>query len=250
MGKYITSLLLCLGLVACAPTPIATPTVSITRVITSPAFEGLVTHWALEYMDAQNLVRVDLKVLPIEGALDSAEDGKVDVIVAGTQPPSGWFATPLALEGIAVVVHPTNSIRSITLEDLAALFHGDIDSWIELDGEDLPVQPVIPLPSDEIREYFDIRVLEGSGFSPDAYLAPSPLAMVTMVAEDKGSIGFMPLSSFNDAVRMLRVDGILPQDDGRYPLRIEILALAPERPIGATYEWLAWLQTSLPIHSP
>jgi ABC-type phosphate transport system substrate-binding protein len=137
---------------------------------------------------------------------------------------------------------------------LTAIFHGDIESWAELDGEDLPIQPVIPLPGDEIREYFDIHVLEDSGFSPDAYLAPSPLAMIEMVAEDEGAIGIMPLTQVTDMVRIVRIDGILPQSstvgDGRYPLRIEILALAPERPGGTTHEWLAWLQASLPIHSP
>jgi DNA-binding transcriptional LysR family regulator len=254
VGKHIFSLLFCLGLIACTPTPAATPTVSITRVITTPAFESLVTHWALEYLDAQDLARIELRVLPIEGALDATEDGTVDVVIAGTQPPQGWFVTPLSLEGIAVIVHPTNSIRSITQEDLAALFNGDIESWVELDGEDLPVQPVIPLPGDEIREYINVQVLEGSDFSPDAYLAPTPLAMVEMVTKDEGAIGFMPLTQVTDVVRILRIDGILPQsatvDDGRYPLHIEILAFAPERPGGVTYEWLAWLQAFLSIDSP
>lgn len=253
MGKHIFSLLLCLGLVACTPTPTATPTVSIIRVITTPAFESLVTQWAIEYMDAKQ-VRVDLRVLPIEGALDAAEDGTADVIVAGAQPPDGWFVTPLSLEGVAVIVHPTNSVRSITHEILSAIFNGDIESWSELDREDLLIQPVIPLPGDEIREYFNVQVLEDSGFSPDAYVAPSPLAMIEMVAENEGAIGFMPLTQVTDMVRIVRIDGVLPQSstvgDGRYPLRIEILALAPKRPGGTTHEWLAWLQASLPIDSP
>jgi len=243
-----------MGLVACAPTPTATPTKSTIRVTTTPALESLVTHWAIEYMDAQDMVRIDLRILPLEGALDAAEGGTVDVIVAGTQPPRGWFATPLSLEGVAVVVHPTNSIRSLKLEDLAALFHGDNDSWDEVGGDDLPVQPVIPLPGDEIREYFNTLVLEGEGFSPDAFMAPSPFAMVAMVAEDEGAVGLMPLSQTTDVVRVVRVDGVLPQattvGDGRYPLHIEILALALEQPVGATYEWLAWLQNSLSIDNP
>jgi phosphate transport system substrate-binding protein len=252
--KHIFSLLFCLGLVACAPTPSATPTKSLIRVITTPAFESLVTNWAIEYMDAQDTARIDLRILPLEGALDTAEGGTADIIIAGTQPPQGWFATPLSLEGIAAVVHPTNSIRSLNLEDLAALFNGDIDSWAELGGEDLPVQPVIPLPGDETREYFDTRMLEGEGFSPDAFIAPSPLAMVAMVAEDEGAIGFIPLSQATDVVRVVRVGGVLPQattvGDGRYPIHIEILALAPKQPGGATHAWLAWLQSSLSMDSP
>lgn len=254
MDKRIFYLLLGLGLVACAPTLTATPTKSLIRVTTTPAFESLVTQWTIEYMDVQDTARIDLRVLPLEGALDAAEGGTADVIIAGIQPPQGWFATPLSLEGVSVVVHPTNSIRSLSLEDLAALFNGDIDSWGTLGGKDLPVQPVIPLPGDETREYFDTRVLKGAGFSPDAFLAPSPLAMVAMVTEDEEAIGILPLSQVTDVVRVVRVDGVLPQtitvQEGQYPLHIEILALAPEQPGGATHEWLTWLQASLPVDSP
>jgi ABC-type phosphate transport system substrate-binding protein len=252
--KHIFALLLCLGLVACAPTPTATPTKSIIRVITTPAFESLVTHWAIEYMEAQDTARIDLQIFPLEGALDAAEGGMADVIVAGAHPPQGWFATPLSLEGIAVVVHLSNSIRSLNLEDLAALFNGEIDSWADLGGDDLPIQAIIPLPSDETREFVNSRVLEGSGFSPDAFIAPSPIAMLAMVTEDEGAIGFIPLSQASDVVRVVRVDGILPQTvtvgDGRYPLHLEILALAPEQPEGATHEWLAWIQAFLSTDSP
>jgi phosphate transport system substrate-binding protein len=205
-------------------------------------------------MEAQDTARIDLRVFPLEGALDAAEGGIADVIVAGTQPTQGWFATPLSLAVIAVIVHPSNNIRSLNLEDLTALFNGEIDSWAEFGGDDLPVQTIIPLPSDETREYMNSRVLEDSGFSPDAFIAPSPIAMVAMVTEDEGAIGFIPLSQATDEVRVVRVDGILPQpatvSDGRYPLYMDILALAPEQPRGAAHEWLAWIQASQSVDSP
>ena len=254
MGKHIFALLLCLGLVACAPTTTATPTKSTIRVITTPAFESLVTHWGIEYMEAQDTARIDLRVFPLEGALDAAEDGIADVIIAGTHPPQGWFATPLSLEKIAVVVHPSNGIRSLSLEELAALFNGEIDSWSDLGGDDLPVQPIIPLPNDETREYLNSRLLEGSGFSPDAFIAPSPIALLAMVTDDEGAIGIIPLSQASDEVRVIRVDEVLPQTatigDGRYPLYMDILALAPEQPGVATHDWLAWIQASLSKDSP
>ena len=254
MVKRLIPLFSCLVLVACATPPTATPTPSLIRVATTPVFEGLVTQWVIEYGETQARSRIDLRIYPLEDALKAVETGTVDVIVTGTQPPRGWFATPLSLEGIAVVVHPTNSIRSLNHEDLAALFNGDIDSWSELGGEELPVQPVIPLPRDETRDYFVAQVLESSGFSPDALLAPSPFAMATLVAEGEGAIGYLPLSQVTDTVRVVRVDGVLPNattvEDGRYPLRMEILALAPEEPGGMTREWLAWLQDSVSKSTP
>jgi phosphate transport system substrate-binding protein len=220
-------------------------------VATTSAFEGLVTEWVIEFMDSQDSSRIDLRVLPLEGALKAVEEGTVDIVLAGTQPPRDWFATGLSSERIAVVVHPTNRIRSLSSEELAALFNGDIDSWDELGGGELRVQPIIPLAGDETRDFFSAQVMAGSGFSPSALLAPSPLAMTAMVSEEKGSIGYLPLSQITDAVRAVRIDGVLPTttnvQDGRYALQLEILALAPEEPGGATRMWLAWLQASLPI---
>jgi phosphate transport system substrate-binding protein len=252
--KRIIPLLYYLVLTACATTPTATPTPLLIRVATTSAFEGLVTDWVIEFMDTQDSSRIDLRVLPIDEALKAVEEGVVDIVVAGTQPPRDWFATALSSEGIAVVVHPTNKLRSLSHEELAALFNGDIDSWDELGVGELRVQPVIPLPGDETRGLFDAWVLAGSGFSPSALLAPSPLAMTAMISEDKGSIGYLPFSQVPDTVRAVRVDGVLPTatnvKNGRYALQLEILALAPEEPGGATRMWLAWLQASLPIGSP
>jgi ABC-type phosphate transport system substrate-binding protein len=252
--KRAISLLYFLVLAACATTPTTTPTPSLIRVATTSAFEGLVTEWVIEFMDTQNASRIDLRVLALEEALKAVEGGTVDIVITGTQPPRDWFATALAFEGIAVVVHPTNSIRSMNHEDLAALFNGDIDSWSDLGGGELRVQPVIPLPGDETRDHFDAQVLADSGFSPSALLAPSPLAMTAMVTEDKGAIGYLPLSQVTDAVQIVRLEGVLPNAttvlDGRYALRVEILALTTEEPGGATREWLAWLQASLSMDSP
>lgn len=254
MAKRITSLLCCLVLAACATTPTATPTPPLIRVATTSAFEGLVTEWVIEFMETQDIGRIDLRVLPLDEALKVVEEGAVDVVVAGVQPPRDWFATALSIEGIAVVVHPANSIRSMNVEDLASLFNGDIDSWAELGGEELRVQPVIPLPGDETRGYFNAQVLADSGFSPGALLAPSPLAMTAMVSEDEGAIGYLPLSQVTDAVRIVRLDGVIPTttnvQDGGYALQMEILALAPEEPVGATRMWLAWLQASFSVDSP
>jgi DNA-binding transcriptional LysR family regulator len=252
--KRLVPLFYCFLLVACATPTTAVPTPSLIRVATTPAFEGLVTQWVVQYGETQAISRIDLRIYPLEDALKAVETGSVDLLICGIQPPRGWFATPLSLEGIAVVVHPSNGIRSVNREDLAALFNSDIDTWSELGGEELPVQPVIPLPRDETRDYFAAQVLEGSGFSPSALLAPSPLAMSTLVAEGEGAIGYLPLSQVTDMVRVVRVDGVLPNtttvEDGRYLLRMEILALAPEEPEGATREWLSWLQAFLSKSTP
>jgi phosphate transport system substrate-binding protein len=45
----------------------------------------------------------------------------------------------LALDGLIVVVHPDNPVRSLTLDQIAAVFAGQITSWAQLGGADQPV---------------------------------------------------------------------------------------------------------------
>ncbi len=45
----------------------------------------------------------------------------------------------IAYDGIAVIVHPSNPVRALSLEQLGALFRGEIERWSEVGGIDAPV---------------------------------------------------------------------------------------------------------------
>ena len=46
----------------------------------------------------------------------------------------------IAIDGLAIVVHPGNPVDSLTTTQLARLFAGEIRNWRELGGHDLPVR--------------------------------------------------------------------------------------------------------------
>jgi phosphate transport system substrate-binding protein len=45
----------------------------------------------------------------------------------------------VALDGIAVIVHPNNKIDSLTMEQISDIFSGKIKNWNELGGENKPI---------------------------------------------------------------------------------------------------------------
>ncbi len=172
--------------------------------------------------------------------------GDSELALAGGTPPDGWFATPLFEEGIAVIVHPGNRVRSYTLEDLAAVFSGQVRNWSDLGGANQAIQPIIPIATDEIRVQFESIVLGELSPAVNTLLAPTPSAMNRMIAEDPGAVGYIPLSILSEQVRAVRVEKFLPSiksvQDGDYPLSITVLAFAPKEPIGALRDWLVWIQ--------
>jgi len=234
---------------ACAPAATPTPTPVVQQVIRTPAFADLVKTWFDGYLQVNPDPFITLVSQPPETALASLEGGAGDVVIGGLTPPAGWFATPLSEDGIVVVVHPDLRLRDLSIDELAAIFTGRMSSWESLADIDLQIQPVIPLPGDEVRAAFQSTVMSGQRFTNNALLGPTPAAVLQLVDENEGAVGFLPYSAVDKKVRTIRVEGTLPGPatirNGRYPLPISIMAIAPQEPSGEVRAWLAWLQSEL-----
>jgi hypothetical protein len=166
--------------------------------------------------------------------------------VIGGPPPEGWFTTPLGEDAIAFIVHPENPIRDLDSEALGSIFAGRVQNWGELGGREGFIQPVVPLEQDELRELLAQTYLDRSSFYPGSRIAPTPQAMLEIVAENPAAIGFVPLHVLDSRVKALSVQGIRASErsilDGTYPLIFPILATAPAEPNGTLRTWLEWIQ--------
>jgi hypothetical protein len=241
---YLTLIVTLLS--ACTNEPSATPTLTLSRIVTSPAHETLVTNLIEEFpMTSASLI--DILILPPQEVENAVRDGVAELAITGAIPPDGWFATPLLEEGIAVIVHPENRVRSYTLEDLAAVFSGQVKNWSDLGGGNQAIQPIIALSTDEVRVRFDTLILGDLKPAVNALLAPSPSAMSREISEDPAAIGYIPLSELSAQVHAAHVDGIHPSDksvlDGSYPLSITVFAIAQNEPDDNLRDWLAWIQS-------
>ncbi len=140
---------------------------------------------------------------------------------------------PLATDHVAVVVHPTNPLTSMSLVDLKALFSAESEAnsktlWKKLTGEEGP-QPFGPGFLSGTRSYFQARVLgEGKEFSSVYTATDRNAEILREVAASSKAIGFLTASSIDDSVRVLGLSetesspAILPEfqeaDSAKYPL--------------------------------
>ncbi len=255
MARRLIALTLFAFLAACSGGSTELPPASaLPRVLTTPALEPWVSHWITAYRTEHGAPGFEVEVLPLAAGVDAVDDGDAAMLISGAEIPGDWFASPLGLEGIAVLVHPDNIVRSYSLSDLAAIFTGRIRTWQELEGSGGEIVPLIPLAGDEMRLRFEEVVMGGAPSTSNAILAPSTTAMIAMIAESPSSIGYAPLSLMSDDVRAVRVEGILPGEsniaDGTYPLVFAVIATAPEEPGGAIRDWLGWLQSDHASEDP
>ena len=102
----------------------------------------------------------------------------------------------LALDGIAVVVHPSNPLGKLSIDQLRDIFTGKISDWSQVGGK--PGQ--IVLLSREVNSgthvFFKEHVLTREGdkghaeFAPSALLLSSSQAIADEVAQNSNAIGY------------------------------------------------------------
>lgn len=136
----------------------------------------------------------------------------------------------VARDGISVIVHPSNSVEELSLEQLKKIFTGRYTNWKELGGGDKDIIVLSRDHSSGTYAFFQKRVLDKEEYTETAKFLASNSAIVATVAEDAGSIGYVGLGYYEDAkdkVRALAVkDGekkaALPSvetvRDGSYPI--------------------------------
>lgn len=128
----------------------------------------------------------------------------------------------VAMDAVAVIVHPSNPIRSLSVAQLRGVFSGRVDNWKELGGPDLPVVRVCRDASSGTHETFEELVLGGARLTADAERVVSNQSAHQRVEARPGAIGYVGLAFLDKSVKSLAVDDVLPTRNtvtsGRYPL--------------------------------
>jgi phosphate transport system substrate-binding protein len=104
----------------------------------------------------------------------------------------------LALDGLAVIVNPTNSVKQLTLEQIAQIFSGEITNWHDVGGADMPINIYRRDNKSGTFDTFKSLVLQPSGgtkrdVSPQAKAFESSESLSDEVAHDPKGIGFIGL---------------------------------------------------------
>lgn len=102
----------------------------------------------------------------------------------------------VALDGIAVVVHPKNTVAKLTLDQLADIFSGKITNWKQVGGADAKIVVLSREVNSGTHVYFKEHVLRKNDpdskaeFAPGALMLSSSQAIADEVAGNPSAIGY------------------------------------------------------------
>jgi phosphate transport system substrate-binding protein len=117
----------------------------------------------------------------------------------------------VALDGIAVVVHPDNPIKNLTLDQLREIFMGNIKNWKILGGPDRPIVLLSREVNSGTHIFFKEHVLRRGKkkaqeeFSPGALMMPSSYAIAEEVANNENTIGYYGMGYVSPRQKVIAV---------------------------------------------
>jgi ABC-type phosphate transport system substrate-binding protein len=160
---------------------------------------------------------------------------------------------PVARDAFVFIVNAQNPVRSLTLEQLRAVFRGEVTNWTEVGGEDKPIEAFTRDRNSGSEELMRDLVMEGGETirAPESVLE-GMMGPIDTVAENPNAIAYSvyyyeQFMRPNMNNRLLAVDGVLPTAEtiasGEYSLTTDVCLvtrqdLDPESPAARLREWL------------
>lgn len=180
----------------------------------STSMEKLANAVAEAFMEKYPNVTVTAEFTGSSAGVESVIAGSVDIGNASrnlkdSEIQAGAIENVVAIDGIAVIVDPTNTVTGLTKEQLIGIYKGKIRNWSEVSGPDMPIVVVGREAGSGTRGAFE-EILEIEDACVYANEIDSTGAVMAKVASIPGAIGYVSLDVLNDTVIALPLEGVEP----------------------------------------
>ncbi|NJL49026.1 MAG: hypothetical protein HC929_18160 [Leptolyngbyaceae cyanobacterium SM2_5_2] len=185
--------------------------------------DALQSRFADQFGDVQ----VDVAYTTSDQAVQAITNGTVDLAAIGrglteAETQAGLTEVPLTRHKIAIIIGPENPFNgSLTIDQFAQIFRGEITNWSQVGGPDAPIVLVDrPATSDTRQAFRNYPVFQTAAFEAAPGATQVQEDSTEAVARDLGTTGIgytiAEQAINNPAVKIVPMHDTLP-DDPRYP---------------------------------
>jgi len=183
--------------------------------------------------------------------ITAAQSGTADIGMSSRalkESEMGLWSVEIAKDGLAVIVHPSNPVADLTLEEIRAVYAQDISNWSQLGGRNAKIHIIAREEGSGSRSAFEDLVMGGREISPRAIVQASNGAVRQLVSDDRDAIGFISLGLVGEGekpVKALSLQGVAATREnvvcGDYALFRPFLFVAREEPEGLAMEFIEFV---------
>lgn len=224
----------------------------------------LAQSWAEEYLTKNKSVKIAVTGGGSGTGIAALIDKNTDIAVSsreikqdeidkakanGVNP----YSIKVAFDGIAVIVHSSNKINNLTVEQLRGIFNGTIKNWKDVGGEDKTIKVYSRESNSGTYLFFKEHVLKEGDYRADAMLMSGSSALVQAVSQDINGIGYTGVAYVLNAegIKILSVakdstsSAYQPTKDNvlsnKYDLGRPLYCITNGKPTGAIKEYIRWI---------
>ena len=149
--------------------------------------------------------------------IKAVQEGRCDIglssrALKAEEKEQGLVGTVLAYDGIAVIVNPENTVEDLTVEQIAAIYTGEITNWSEVGGIDAEIVLIGREAGSGTRSGFE-EIVGVEDLCQYRQELTSTGDVITAVSQNPGAIGYASLASVKDTVKAIKVGGVAPSEE-------------------------------------
>ncbi len=156
------------------------------------------------------------------------------------------FETPVALDGLCVAINSSNSISSLSMDQLRRIYIGQVTNWNQVGGPNAPITTLSRDSNSGTYGFFQTNVLRNQNWGKGVRFLPSTSEEVREVQRNRNAIAYGGVAYFRNKkdVKIIPIsprDGvaaIAPTEENvrskKYPIWRYLYFYTNGRPTGST----------------
>lgn len=182
----------------------------------STSMEKVIGYLSEAYMEENTGVKVTYNPTGSGSGIKAVEEGRCDIGLSSRdlkeEEKANLNETVIAIDGIAVIVNPGNTVSDLTVEQLGKLYKGEITNWKEVGGTDAPVVLIGREAASGTRDGFE-SITDTKDLCKYSQELTSTGDVIQTVSSNPNAIGYASIASVKDTVKVLKVESVTPSEE-------------------------------------
>lgn len=128
----------------------------------------------------------------------------------------------VALDGLPILIHPSNPVKDLTVEQIRNIYLGKISNWKEVGGPDKAIVTISRDTNSGTYETFEKLVMKKMKIHKNCEYVGSNGAIRQRIQSTPAAVGYAGLGFVDKTVKAIKVNGIYPSAEtvqtGEYPI--------------------------------
>lgn len=180
-------------------------------MVGSTSMEKFASALSEVFMEKYPDVTVQAEFVGSGAGVEAAASGTADIgnssrYLKAEEKAKGVAENIVAIDGIAVITDPANSVEDLTKDQLTGIYNGTITNWKDVGGAEQPIVVIGREAGSGTRSAFE-EILDVADACKYSNELDSTGAVMAKVASTPGAIGYVSLDVLDDTVKTLKLDG-------------------------------------------